>query len=81
MGLFSRAEEFEFKVSGMDCGGCENKIIRTLTGIRGVKKVEASASQGSVSVTSKGVDSVFSVRRLRASASKSNDTKTLEILL
>jgi Cd2+/Zn2+-exporting ATPase len=57
MGLFSRAEEFEFKVSGMDCGGCENKIIRTLTGIRGVKKVEASASQGSVSVTSKGVDS------------------------
>ena len=57
MGLFSRAEECEFKVSGMDCGGCENKIIRTLTGIRGVKKVEASASQGSVSVTSKGVDS------------------------
>ena len=57
MGLFSRAERFEFKVSGMDCGGCENKILRTLTGIRGVKKVEASASQGSVSVTAKGLDS------------------------
>ena len=57
MGLFSRAEEFEFKVSGMDCGGCEHKIVRTLTGIRGVKKVEASAPQGSVSVTAKGVDS------------------------
>jgi copper chaperone CopZ len=41
----------------MDCGGCESKITRTLTGIRGVKKVEASASQGSVSVTAKGVES------------------------
>jgi Cd2+/Zn2+-exporting ATPase len=57
MGLFSRAEAFKFKVSGMDCGGCESKITRTLTGIRGVKKVEASASQGSVSVTAKGVES------------------------
>ena len=57
MGLFSRAEEFEFKVSGMDCGGCERKIIRTLTGIRGIKKVAASATEGSVSVTAKGVDS------------------------
>ena len=57
MGLFSRAEEFEFKVSGMDCGGCELKITRTLTGIKGVKKVDASASEGSVSVTAKGVDS------------------------
>ena len=57
MGLFSRAEEFEFKVSGMDCGGCERKIVRALTGIRGVKKVEASASNGSVSVTAKGVES------------------------
>tara|TARA_B110000008_G_C16726721_1_gene467002 strand:- start:388 stop:606 length:219 start_codon:yes stop_codon:yes gene_type:complete len=57
MGLFSRADAFEFKVSGMDCGGCEHKVIRTLTGIRGVKKVEASASLGSVSVTAKGVES------------------------
>ena len=57
MGLFSRAEEVEFKVSGMDCGGCERKIIRTLTGIRGVKKVAASATDGTVLVKSKGVES------------------------
>ena len=57
MGLFSRAEEVEFKVSGMDCGGCERKITRTLTGIRGVKKVAASATDGTVLVKSKGVES------------------------
>tara|TARA_B100001094_G_C18077263_1_gene743278 strand:- start:274 stop:492 length:219 start_codon:yes stop_codon:yes gene_type:complete len=57
MGLFSRADEVEFKVSGMDCGGCERKIIRTLTGIRGVKKVAASATDGTVLVKSKGVES------------------------
>tara|TARA_B100001996_G_C18217917_1_gene422543 strand:+ start:268 stop:486 length:219 start_codon:yes stop_codon:yes gene_type:complete len=57
MGLFSRAEEVEFKVSGMDCGGCERKITRTLTGIRGVKKVVASATDGTVLVKSKGVES------------------------
>ena len=57
MGLFSRAEQFEFKVSGMDCGGCERKISIALTGIRGVKKVRASTSEGSVFVTSKGVES------------------------
>ena len=57
MGLFSRAEEFEFKVSGMDCGGCERKISKALTAIRGVKKVAASSSEGSVSVTAKGVES------------------------
>ena len=56
MGLFSRAEEVEFKVSGMDCGGCERKVIRTLTGIRGVKKVAASATEGTVFVKSKGVE-------------------------
>lgn len=57
MGLFSRAEQFEFKVTGMDCGGCERKITYALTGIRGVKKVSASTSLSSVSVTAKGVDS------------------------
>ena len=56
MGLFSRAAEVEFKVSGMDCGGCERKVIRTLTGIRGVKKVAASATEGTVFVKSKGVE-------------------------
>ena len=57
MGLFSKAETFEFKVAGMDCGGCERKVMIALTGITGVKKVEASASEGSVVVKAKGVDS------------------------
>ena len=57
MGFFSKATTVEFKVSGMDCGGCERKITRTLTGISGVKKVEASATEGSVIVTVKGVES------------------------
>ena len=41
----------------MDCGGCERKVMIALTGITGVKKVEASASEGSVVVKAKGVDS------------------------
>jgi Zn2+/Cd2+-exporting ATPase len=59
MGLFSRAETFEFKVSGMDCGGCERKITKALAGVSGIKKVEASASEGSVTVKAKGVESAM----------------------
>ena len=57
MGLFSRTETFEFKVSGMDCGGCERTVVNALTKIYGVKKVEASATNGSVTVEAKGLDS------------------------
>lgn len=57
MGLFSRSLEFEFKVSGMDCGGCERKVSSALTKIYGVKKVEASASKGTVIVKAKGLES------------------------
>ena len=57
MGLFSRTETFEFKVTGMDCGGCERKVASVLTKIYGVKKVEASATNGSVIVKAKGLDS------------------------
>ena len=57
MGLFSRTETFEFKVSGMDCGGCESKVTSTLTKIYGVRKVEASAKDGIVIVIAKGLDS------------------------
>ena len=56
MGLFSRSQTFEFKVSGMDCGGCERKVSSALTKIYGVKKVEASASEGTVIVKAKGVE-------------------------
>lgn len=57
MGLFSRSQTFEFKVSGMDCGGCESKVSSALTKIYGVRKVEASASKGTVTVKAKGLDS------------------------
>ena len=57
MGLFSKSQTFEFKVSGMDCGGCERKVSSALTKIHGVKKVEASASQGTVVVIAKGLES------------------------
>ena len=57
MGLFSKAEIMEFSVSGMSCGGCESKITNALNEISGVKKVTASASNGTVIVKAKGVDS------------------------
>tara|TARA_B100000700_G_scaffold281006_1_gene331306 strand:+ start:1064 stop:1282 length:219 start_codon:yes stop_codon:yes gene_type:complete len=57
MGLFSRAQTFEFKVSGMDCGGCERKITKALNEVSGVKKVDASAREGTVVVKAKGVES------------------------
>lgn len=41
----------------MDCGGCEHKVSSALTKIYGVKKVEASASEGTVIVTAKGLES------------------------
>ena len=57
MGLFSKVETFEFKVSGMDCGGCESKVTSVLTKIYGIRKVEASAKDGTVIVKAKGLDS------------------------
>ena len=57
MGLFSKAEIMEFSVSGMNCGGCEGKITKALNEISGVKRVTASASDGTVIVKGKGVDS------------------------
>tara|TARA_B100001248_G_C27244939_1_gene391102 strand:+ start:479 stop:697 length:219 start_codon:yes stop_codon:yes gene_type:complete len=57
MGLFSKTETFEFKVSGMDCGGCESKVTSVLTKIYGVRKVEASAKDGIVIVKAKGLGS------------------------
>ncbi len=57
MGFFSKTETFEFKVSGMDCGGCENSVSSALTKIYGVKSVKASAINGTVVVLAKGVDS------------------------
>ena len=54
---FQEPEIMEFSVSGMSCGGCEGKITKALNEISGVKKVTASASDGTVIVKVKGVES------------------------
>lgn len=41
----------------MDCGGCESKVSSALTKIYGVRRVEASAIEGTVIVKAKGLDS------------------------
>tara|TARA_B100000131_G_C17585182_1_gene396781 strand:+ start:77 stop:295 length:219 start_codon:yes stop_codon:yes gene_type:complete len=55
MGLFSKPDVIDFKVTGMNCGACERKIIEALNSLKGVKKVEASSAEGMVKVTSKNV--------------------------
>ena len=54
MGLFSKAERFEFNVTGMECGGCESKLTSAVSSLRGVKSVEASAINGTLVVLAKG---------------------------
>ena len=41
----------------MDCSGCERKVSNALTKIYGVKKVDASAIEGTVIVKAKGLES------------------------
>jgi copper chaperone len=35
-------EKIEFKVEGMDCGGCVKSVTRMLTGVAGVASVDVS---------------------------------------
>ena len=35
-------EKIEFKVEGMDCGGCVKSVTRMLTGVAGVSSVDVS---------------------------------------
>lgn len=35
-------EKVEFKVEGMDCGGCVKSVTRMLTGVAGVTAVDVS---------------------------------------
>ncbi|MBK8065631.1 MAG: heavy-metal-associated domain-containing protein [Betaproteobacteria bacterium] len=35
-------EQVEFKVEGMDCGGCVKSVTRMLNGVPGVSKVDVS---------------------------------------
>ena len=43
--------EMEFKVEGMMCGGCENRVQNALKAIDGVETVVASHTKGTVTVT------------------------------
>ncbi len=40
----------ELTVTGMKCGGCENKIKQALTGKQGIISVEARHTENSVAV-------------------------------
>lgn len=41
------------KVSGMMCGGCENRIKNAICMIEGIEKIEANHVDGTVKVISK----------------------------
>jgi len=45
-------KEYSFKISGMACGGCENRVKTALTEIDGVENVEANHISGMVVVKS-----------------------------
>ncbi len=72
MGLFSKPEQHQFNVTGMTCGGCEGKVKNALSGLKGVKSVEASASDNLVTVMAKGVDSSVLVNTITGVGFKVN---------
>jgi copper chaperone len=43
-------EKIEFKVEGMDCGGCVKSVTRMLTGVAGVSAVDVSLEQARAAV-------------------------------
>lgn len=43
-------EKVEFKVEGMDCGGCVKSVTRMLTGVSGVSSVEVSLDEARANV-------------------------------
>lgn len=43
-------EQTEFKVEGMDCGGCVKSVTRMLTGVAGVTSVNVSLEQANAAV-------------------------------
>jgi copper chaperone len=43
-------EKVEFKVEGMDCGGCVKSVTRMLTGVAGVSSVEVSLDEARANV-------------------------------
>ena len=45
-------EKIKLNVSGMVCGGCEKRVVNSLSTIDGVKEVIASHTEGTVIVKS-----------------------------
>ena len=43
-------EKVEFKVEGMDCGGCVKSVTRMLNGVAGVSSVDVSLEQARAAV-------------------------------
>lgn len=43
-------EKTEFKVEGMDCGGCVKSVTRMLTGVAGVANVNVSLEAANAAV-------------------------------
>jgi|LWDU01.1.fsa_nt_gi copper chaperone CopZ len=56
MGLFNRSEMLNFDVTGMSCGNCSGKVTKLLQALAGVKKVDASHENDTVSVTGKNLN-------------------------
>lgn len=46
-------KELKFKINGMVCGGCENRVKTVLSSIEKVEKVDANHNTGIVTVSSK----------------------------
>lgn len=43
-------DKIEFKVEGMDCGGCVKSVTRMLSGVAGVSSVAVSLEQANAEV-------------------------------
>ena len=43
-------EKVEFKVDGMDCGGCVKSVTRMLNGVAGVSSVDVSLEEARAQV-------------------------------
>ena len=46
-------KEYNMKIEGMMCAGCENRVQNALKTIEGVEEVVANHTDGSVKVTAK----------------------------
>ena len=45
-------EEIKLNVNGMVCGGCEKRVVNSLSTIDGVKEVIANHNEGTVAIKS-----------------------------